>query len=331
VTGFTITSVNMRNEQFARRRPLGLVGAVVLAGVALAGVGCSSPSMQPGDLSLVQTYSDAPRAGNVYLLRGFIGIWSTGIDALGKKINDDGVRAVVYRNEQWKEVRDTLIEKYENQKVYEPLVLVGHSWGADHTLDIARALDEKHIAVDLIVTLDPVTPPLVPKNVRWMYNIYQTNGMWQGVPIFRGVPVDLEDDAKGKVVLENLAVRENRTDLLEPDTDHYNIEKNVKVHAEVLKVLKKACPDRGVWTRANPGYRPPVPAIAAGTGAGQAITARHTAPAGQARPVVPQPQPQQPRPAAAKPATGGQSPQAKGASMTRAASVEQAAPSFTGQ
>src|SRR3569623_2062636 len=327
-------TVTMRNEQTGRR-PLGAIGAVVLAGVALVGVGCSTPSMQPGDLTLVQTYSDEPRAGNVYLLRGFIGIWSTGIDALGKKINDDGVRAVVYRNEQWKEVRDVLIEKYENQKVYEPLVLIGHSWGADHTIDIARALDEKNITVDLIVTLDPVTPPLVPKNVKWMYNIYQTNGIWQGVPIFRGVPLALEDDAKGKCVLENLAVRETRTDLLEPDADHYNIEKNVKVHAEVLKVLKKACPDRGVWTRAHPGYQPPVPAIATGTGAGQAITARHVTPAAATAGTTTSAPQSQHRPAAAKPAAGGGVPHVKGptapANVTRSASADQGAPSFTGQ
>ncbi|HYE18325.1 MAG TPA: hypothetical protein VEA69_07760 [Tepidisphaeraceae bacterium] len=260
--------------------------AALLATVGLGAIGCSSPSMQPGDLSLVQIDSDKPRAGNVYLLRGFIGIWSTGIDALGAKINEDGVRANVYRNEQWEDVRDALIEKYKDHKVYEPLVLIGHSWGADHTVDIARALDPHGISVDLIITLDPVTPNKVPKNVKWVCNIYQTNGIWQGIPVFRGVALEPEPDAKGK--LENLAVRTDRTDLLEPDTDHYNIEKNEKVHAEVLKVLKQACPDRQSWVRANPGYRPPARVAAAPVaGTGAAVTARHVMPTTPAAPTTP--------------------------------------------
>ena len=241
-------------------------GLFLMLGLLLAAGGCSTPSMQPGDLTLVQTHSDKPHVGNVYLLRGFIGIWSTGIDALGKEINEAGIRATVYRNEQWKELRDVLLEKYKDQKVYEPLVIVGHSWGADHAVDIARALDEANIAVDLIITLDPVTPEAVPKNVKWCYNIYQTNGIWQGIPIFRGVALEQQADATGKGILQNLNIRVDRTDLLEPDTDHYNIEKNMKVHAEVMKPLLKVCTDRSGWVRAHPGYRPPVNAAAPPTG-----------------------------------------------------------------
>ncbi|HSI33435.1 MAG: hypothetical protein ACAI43_11495 [Phycisphaerae bacterium] len=263
--------------------------------------------MQPGDLSLVQIDSDKPRAGNVYLLRGFIGIWSTGIDALGAKINEDGVRATVYRNEQWEDVRDALIEKYKDHKVYEPLVLIGHSWGADHTVDIARALDPHGINVDLIITLDPVTPNKVPKNVKWVCNIYQTNGIWQGIPVFRGVALEPEPDAKGK--LENLAVRTDRTDLLEADTDHYNIEKNAKVHAEVLKVLKTACPDRQSWVRAHPGYRPPVRVAAGAPVNGAAVTARHVTPTAPAPAPTPAAPPKVSTPAPAGSASTG--PQSK--------------------
>ena len=75
----------------------------LLFAVVLSLAGCSSEAMKPGDLSLVQIFSDHPRAGNVYLLRGFIGIWSTGIDRLVDEINKSGVRANVYRCEQWRE------------------------------------------------------------------------------------------------------------------------------------------------------------------------------------------------------------------------------------
>src|SRR5258706_2147433 len=69
--------------------------------LVLFSVGCTK-SMIRGDLNRIQPYSDQPRAGNVYLLRGFIGIWSYGIDGIGREINESGVRANVYRCEQWR-------------------------------------------------------------------------------------------------------------------------------------------------------------------------------------------------------------------------------------
>src|SRR5258706_2819229 len=69
--------------------------------LVLFSVGCTK-SMIRGDLNRIQPYSDQPRAGNVYLLRGFIGIWSYGIDGIGREINESGVRANVDRWEQWR-------------------------------------------------------------------------------------------------------------------------------------------------------------------------------------------------------------------------------------
>ncbi len=220
--------------------------------------GCSSESMRPGDLSLVQTFSDKPRAGNVYLLRGWIGVWSTGIDKLGEEINQMGIRATVYRCEQWQELTDAILQKYKDQKSTEPLILVGHSWGADHAIDLAHRLEAAHIPIDLIVTLDPVTPPKVPGNVKWCHNVFQTNGIWQPIPYFRGVPLEKEEGSKG--VLENLDIRKDRTDLLEPNTDHYNIEKNPKIHKEVMAQIEKVCPPRQEWVRTHPGAQSTVAA-----------------------------------------------------------------------
>lgn len=224
-------------------RQVGFVGLFICA--ALAAVGCSSDSMKNGDLARIQVFSDQPRAGNVYLLRGFIGIWSTGIDALGTEINKSGVRATVYRNEQWREVTEAVLTKYRGQTDTEPLVFVAHSWGADHVLELASQLEEAHIPVDLIVTLDPVTPPDVPKNVKYCYNIYQPHGLWDTIPFFRGVPLTQAPGSQG--ILQNVNIRKERTDLLEANTDHYNIEKNQKIHREVIEQILKFCPPRKEW------------------------------------------------------------------------------------
>jgi pimeloyl-ACP methyl ester carboxylesterase len=192
----------------------------------------------------VQPYSDRPLVGNAYLLRGFLGIWSTGIDNLGKKIQASGIRAHVYQEDQWRTLCDEIIRKYKDAADPEPLVLIGHSYGADDTLKIARELQQHRINVDLIVTLDPVTPPAVPANVRLCYNIYQSN-LLDGLPFFRGVP--LEPASREARNLVNVNLRTHRRDLLMPGTDHFNIEKNPKVHREVVARLREACPPRAVW------------------------------------------------------------------------------------
>lgn len=227
----------------------------LLLAFTLAAAGCATESMKEGDLSRIQISSDQPRAGNVYLLRGFIGIWSTGIDALGQVINENGVRATVYRNEQWRDLTEAVLAKYKGQQVHEPLVIVAHSWGADNALRMAQELEEAGITIDLIVTLDPVTPPSVPKNVKWCYNIYQPHGVWDTIPFFRGVAVKQAEGSPG--LLQNVNIRKERTDLLEPDTDHYNIEKNKKIHQEVIKQVIKVCPPREQWVRMHPSLAPP--------------------------------------------------------------------------
>ena len=217
--------------------------------------GCAS--MRAGDVEWIQTSSDKPYAGNVYLLRGFIGIWSYGIDHLGDKINEAGVRAAVFQEDQWTNVRDRIIEVYKNNPNHEPIVLVGHSYGADDVVRIARDLKDQNIEIDLVITLDPVTPPSVPSNIKLCYNIYQSNFL-DALPFFRGVP--LAPDSENQMNLKNVNIRENRQDLLEPGTDHFNIEKNERIHGEVLAKIKEFCPRRSDWAmRASTGLRAGAP------------------------------------------------------------------------
>jgi hypothetical protein len=215
----------------------------------IASSGCTS--MTPGRLSAVQPESDRPRVGNVYLLRGWIGIFSHGINELGRELNAQGVRANVYQDDQWATLAEAIKCEYAGRGSAEPLILVGHSFGADDVLRVSRELAEEKIEVDLVVTLDPVTPPDVPPNVRRCVNLYQSNGAWDKVPAFRGVPLRLAG-AAGRgggngTELRNMDIRKDRTDLLEPGTDHFNIEKKAKVHAEVIRQVLAVCPARGHW------------------------------------------------------------------------------------
>jgi hypothetical protein len=218
--------------------------------------GCTK-SMTPGALERVQPLSDKSRAGNAYLLRGFIGIFSAGVDNLGRQINDSGVRAQVYQDDQWAALARQIAREYKGVSNAEPLVLIGHSYGADDVIRIARELDRANVPVDLLVTLDPVTPPPVPKNVRQALNIYQSNGAWDALPFLRGVAVKKGDQFVGR--LDNFDIKKDRRDLLEPGTDHFNIEKKNAVHEEVVGYVLMACPPRQTWL-ASRGNLPPADA-----------------------------------------------------------------------
>jgi hypothetical protein len=210
--------------------------------------GCSIPVVNPGSLSAVQPVSNAPRAGNVYLVRGWLGVFSTGIDTLGDKLKAVGLRDEVYQEAQWKTLAAAIIEKYKGVKDPEPLILVGHSYGADDIVSISREIAKAGITVDLLLTIDPTTPPSVPANVRKCYNLYQT-GLLDAIPITRGIPLHADSDFKG--VLKNVNIRVDRTDLLDPDVNHFNIEKKDKIHQEAIRQILAVCPPRMQWAAAH--------------------------------------------------------------------------------
>jgi pimeloyl-ACP methyl ester carboxylesterase len=222
------------------RSSLVIVTLIVLA--LLASPGCAKTT-RPGPLDRVQPFSDKPRAGNAYLLRGFIGVFSEGVDNLGREIDRSGVRAHVYQDDQWAALARTIAREYQGKRDAEPLVLIGHSYGADDVIRIARELDKANVPVDLLVTLDPV---------------YQSNGAWDALPFLRGVPVKADAHFVGR--LDNFDIKKDRRDLLEPGTDHFNIEKKGAVHEEVVGNVLMTCPPRQTWLATR--GKLPEPAVA---------------------------------------------------------------------
>jgi hypothetical protein len=203
--------------------------------------GCSS--LSAGSLDAVGARSELPRRGHVYLVRGWNGLWSEGIDALAAELRSNGVEAHVYQQSQAAALGNALLEHEGGRDPAgrEPLVLIGFSFGADETIRIAKTLASRGIPVDLLDTLDPVTPPTIPPNVRNCQNFYQSNGVWDVVPWLRGVPVRSAGD-KGSVVT-NTNLRD-RADLLEPNTGHDTIAANPKLHRLIIEQVLRVCDER---------------------------------------------------------------------------------------
>lgn len=226
-------------------------GLVCLMTFSALAAGCHP--LPPGQLDW------APKgrgpAAEVYVVRGWRDLWSNGMDQLAGQITQAGIDADVYRESQWNALDQAIERRQRSDSPARALVLIGFSYGADDVLRIAHDLGHDGIAVDLLITIDPVTPPAVPGNVRRCYNYFQSNGIWDLFPWLRGIP--LKASRRGQLV--NADLRRDRRDLLEPNTSHATIAANPKLHREIVaRVIEassgpnaKPVPARGEPRRAG--------------------------------------------------------------------------------
>lgn len=260
-------TMNWKHKAICCALPLSLLG--------LNGCFSKVSSMTPGKMEWIQPHSEAPRAGNAYLIRGLIGLFSGGIDDLTVKINDAGVRAHVFQEDQRKQIASTLAKRYAEAKGnHEPIILIGHSLGADNAIMAARELDKVGVPVDMLITIDATQPPKVPKNVKVVYNYYQPS-VFDGTGILRGIPLETEPGFVGE--LHNMNVRKEYSHLLEWDTNHVNIDKNNKVHADVIAKMMQVCIPREQWVAKHGRGNGPI--LASSTTRPSAPEARKTTPA----------------------------------------------------
>jgi len=223
-----------------------LGSAILFCGLCGCGL---APATGPGDLAFVQPVSTQPHVGNVYLLRGWIGIFSYGVETLTDKLNAAGIRACQYQDDQWQDLARAIVAQYQNHPHAEPLVLIGHSYGADDCMRIARYLQPYRIHIDLVITLDPCIPPPVPDNITACYNLYQTHGLSDNLPWMRGIPLTLAPGSTCR--LQNVDIRKDRPDLVDATLDHYNIARKPAIQQECLTQVLKVCIDRAQWSESH--------------------------------------------------------------------------------
>ena len=156
--------------------------------------------------------------GDVYLLRGFGNVFSKGLDEIGKKMNRSGIKAKVISHGQWQTALRTIVA---NRKRYgkRPVVLIGHSLGANAAIRIARGLKREKIRVNYMVTFAATDPSPVPSNVRKATNYYFSKDGW-GEPLRRGYGF------RGR--LHNIDFSKDK------NIGHFNIDEQPKLHRQVI-------------------------------------------------------------------------------------------------
>jgi pimeloyl-ACP methyl ester carboxylesterase len=225
--------------------------------LGLAGCAQSGPiNARPADYLMPGMPATQPsRRGRVYVLRGFGDVFSAGMDTITEDLQEKGVVATVHRHDRWHEIGQQIVLDQATRMmgrlqarepsvgtpdpVPPPLVLIGHSWGADDCIRLARYLDEHGVRVDLLITVEAVTPPAVPSNVLRAWNIYKP-GPLDFLPWWRGVP--LKVDRPDKTRLTQIDISRDW-----PAVDHWwvghtDIDNLPAVQDRIVSMVMDACP-----------------------------------------------------------------------------------------
>jgi hypothetical protein len=118
----------------------------------------------------------------LYVFRGVGGRFATlDLDRLGERVNRQGVTAKIYEFMQWRDPAEEAIREYRAARAPMPIIVLGHSAGADAALSFAERLKEERVPVSLAITLDPTRLPHdVPANVDRFINIYASMNFFGG-------------------------------------------------------------------------------------------------------------------------------------------------------
>jgi Thioesterase domain len=186
-----------------------------------------------GMLALGTNPGAAESRAHVYLLRGLMNIFSLGMDTLAEQLNRRGVYATVHGYGEWQSLADRAAVDFKAGKEG-PIILIGHSLGADAVMEMAAYLGRKGIPVALVVPFDGTQSFAASDNVAHVLNLTQRDYAYmRRGPGFHGT-------------LANVDVSSD------PSIDHINIDKSPRLHARVVSEVLAVVGNRRLAAPSGP-------------------------------------------------------------------------------
>ncbi|NMJ41193.1 hypothetical protein GWK16_08075 [Roseomonas sp. JC162] len=182
----------------------------VLAGLLLLGA-CGPTRLAP---------LAGPAKGRVILLRGLANMFSTGLNTMTAELRQANYDASVHNHVEGRRLVEETVAAVNAGTLPRPLVLIGHSFGADEVLRMGGMLGAATVPVDLVVTFDPTVVGTAPPGPKRVVNFYQERD-----PLSRRVEPAPGFDG----VIENRLVE---------GESHLSIEKAQRLHVEVLTMIE---------------------------------------------------------------------------------------------
>ncbi len=158
---------------------------------------------------------------HVYLLRGLFGVFSLGMDSLAQELVERGYTAEIYNWDEAETVIAQIAKRFQGGHTG-PVVVIGHSLGANAVIQVADAVQPQSIPIVLGVTFDATDPGPVPDNIAVFINFWAKDGF--------GKPVEATPGYTGQ--LENFDLSGD------PNISHTSIDTLDKFHQFVITTLE---------------------------------------------------------------------------------------------
>lgn len=227
---FRHQQINFYNTLFLLLITLALTGCIDLSGSRSAYTKKENQIFNNVSKKAINSKKASSNRGEVHTMRGGLGIFSIGMNqlrdaaALQFKIPS---HSTMWYNAG--DVSRSIINSYYKQKVHRPIILIGHSLGANEQIKVARNLDTAGVPVALLVTIDAVSQTIVPPNVKQVLNVYKPGF----VPMFSGLKLKAVNP--NATIIENV----NANSLKGISVNHFTIDKDKVVQALILDKVKK--------------------------------------------------------------------------------------------
>ncbi|HAU4078767.1 TPA: hypothetical protein F7121_05995 [Legionella pneumophila] len=186
----------------------------------------------PNKKSKAQNMSS--KKGEVHTMLGGLGIFSKGMYTLRDKVSEK--YHITAHSTMWYNagaVSRYIIDHYYQEKDHKPIILVGHSLGANEQIKVARNLNAADVPVALLVTVDAVSQTIVPPNVKQALNVYKPGF----VPMFSGLKLRAVDPQLTKI--DNI----NVDSIKGIKVNHFTIDKDEILQAMIMDKVDKVLVD----------------------------------------------------------------------------------------
>ncbi len=151
----------------------------------------------------------------IFVMRGGLNIFSTGMDVLAKELTDKGYPAISDSFEDWRSQMAKMVAAYKAHPY--PIILIGHSYGAETALLMAYKLRDENVPVALLVFFDLTNSGRVPANVAHVLNFRSSSAT--------GIDVTVTGGFGFSGTIQNVT----RADL-----NHLNIDKAEDLHKQTI-------------------------------------------------------------------------------------------------
>ncbi len=167
----------------------------------------------------------------VYMIRGFMNVFSDGMNEMTQNLKKKGVRAKTIQNGNWGTVADDIIKRSKHKKVSYPIIIAGHSLGGVQAVSFANKLGKAGVPTALLIGLDPgfPVPPPLRKGAEQVVNYKIPSG--QNFRKGTGFNGEIKTIDVSKYGTDHIGIDENKTVqkmILQDIMKHVKIKKSGK-------------------------------------------------------------------------------------------------------